>query len=47
VDFLLLTGDTELVGAVRYVGGIFYLDSLDEFSRSDDTAPKSFTVPAA
>ena len=30
--FLLLAGDRERVDAVRQVGAIFYLDSLDEFS---------------
>jgi alcohol dehydrogenase len=30
--FLLLAGDREQIDAVRHVGAIFYLDSLDDFS---------------
>jgi hypothetical protein len=30
--FLLLAGDSKQLDAVRQVGAIFYLDSLDEFS---------------
>jgi hypothetical protein len=30
--FLLLAGNKEQIDAVRYVGALFYLDSLDEFA---------------